>query len=31
MYAGCPRMPLPVAELLEASVINIPSSAKLAD
>ncbi|HEY0103632.1 MAG TPA: DegT/DnrJ/EryC1/StrS family aminotransferase, partial [Brevundimonas sp.] len=31
MYAACPRAPLPVAEALEASVINIPSSARLAD
>ncbi|HEV7229270.1 LegC family aminotransferase [Brevundimonas sp.] len=31
MYAGCPRAPLPVAERLEASVINLPSSAALAD
>ncbi len=30
MYQSCPRAPLPVAEALEASVINIPSSAKLA-
>lgn len=30
MYAECPRMDLSVAELLEASVINVPSSAKLA-
>ncbi len=29
MYAACQRMPLPVAESLEARVINIPSSAKL--
>jgi perosamine synthetase len=29
MYAECPRMPVPVAEALEASIINIPSSAKL--
>jgi perosamine synthetase len=29
MYATCPRMDLPVAEALEASVINLPSSAKL--
>lgn len=29
MYAGCPRMPLPVAEELEARVINLPSSARL--
>lgn len=31
MFADCPRMPLPVAERLEASLINLPSSAKLAD
>ena len=31
MYAACPRAPLPVAEALEASVINLPSSAALAD
>jgi perosamine synthetase len=30
MYASCPRMPLPTAESLEARVINIPSSPKLA-
>jgi perosamine synthetase len=29
MYARCPRMPLPVAESLEARVINLPSSARL--
>lgn len=29
MYAGCPRMDLGVGERLEASVINIPSSARL--
>ncbi len=29
MYASCPRMPLPVAEGLEARVINLPSSARL--
>lgn len=29
MYAQCPRMPLPVAESLEARVINLPSSARL--
>jgi perosamine synthetase len=29
MYAECPRMPLLMAESLEARVINIPSSAKL--
>jgi perosamine synthetase len=31
MYAGCPRADLSCAERLEASVINIPSSARLAD
>lgn len=31
MYADCPRDALPVAGALEASVINLPSSAKLAD
>lgn len=31
MYADCPRAPLAVAEKLEASVINLPSSAALAD
>ena len=31
MYSACPRDALPVAEALEASVINLPSSAKLAD
>lgn len=31
MYAACPRAPLPVAEVLQASVINLPSSAALAD
>lgn len=31
MYVDCPRAPLPVAERLEASVINLPSSAALAD
>lgn len=30
MFADCPRAPLPVAEQLEASLINLPSSAKLA-
>lgn len=30
MYADCPHAPLPVAERLEASLINLPSSAKLA-
>jgi perosamine synthetase len=30
MYAACPRMPLLTAESLEARVINIPSSPKLA-
>lgn len=31
MYAGCPRDDLPVAEALENRVINLPSSAALAD
>ena len=31
MFADCPRTPLPVAEGLEASLINLPSSAKLAN
>lgn len=31
MYAACPRDALPIAEALEASVINLPSSARLAD
>ncbi|MCX7164721.1 MAG: LegC family aminotransferase [Rhodocyclales bacterium] len=29
MYEHCPRAPLPVAERLEAALINLPSSAKL--
>lgn len=29
MYVDCPRAPLPVAERLEASLINLPSSARL--
>ena len=29
MYSACPRMDLPVAESLEARVINLPSSARL--
>ena len=29
MYAACPRMDLPVAEQMEACVINLPSSARL--
>ena len=29
MYADCPHAPLPVAEQLEASLINLPSSAGL--
>lgn len=29
MYASCPRMPLDVSERLEATVINVPSSARL--
>jgi perosamine synthetase len=31
MYAGCPRMPLPTSEAMEARVINLPSSPRLAD
>ncbi|MBW8303434.1 MAG: DegT/DnrJ/EryC1/StrS family aminotransferase, partial [Brevundimonas sp.] len=31
MYAECPRDDLPIAEALEARVINLPSSAALAD
>ncbi len=31
MYAGCPRDDLPVAEALQDRVINLPSSAALAD
>jgi len=31
MFADCPRSPLPMAERLEASLINLPSSAKLAN
>jgi perosamine synthetase len=31
MYAECPRAPLPVAEQLESSLINLPSSARLAN
>jgi perosamine synthetase len=31
MFADCPHAPLPVAERLEASLINLPSSATLAD
>jgi perosamine synthetase len=31
MFADCPRAPLPIAEQLEASLINLPSSAKLAN
>lgn len=31
MFAACPRAPLPVAEQLEATVVNIPSSPRLAD
>lgn len=30
MFANCPRAPLPVAERLEATLINLPSSAALA-
>jgi perosamine synthetase len=29
MYAQCPRMPLPVAEEIEARLVNIPSTARL--
>jgi perosamine synthetase len=29
MYVDCPRAPLPMAEQLEASLINLPSSARL--
>jgi perosamine synthetase len=29
MYVACPRAPLPVAESLEARVVNLPSSARL--
>ena len=29
MFTGCPRAPLPVAERLQASIINVPSSASL--
>jgi perosamine synthetase len=31
MYTGCPRAPLPVAEALEARIVNVPSSPRLAD
>lgn len=31
MFSACPRAPLPVAERLEATVVNIPSSPRLAD
>ena len=31
MFAACPRAPLPIAEQLEATVVNIPSSPRLAD
>lgn len=31
MYARCPRMPLPVSEAMEARVVNLPSSPRLAD
>jgi hypothetical protein len=31
MYAGCPRAELPVAAALEASLVNLPSSARHAD
>lgn len=30
MYAGCPRMPVAMAESLEERVVNVPSSARLA-
>ena len=30
MYLDCPRAPLPVAEAIEASLINLPSSPRLA-
>lgn len=30
MYSDCPRAPLPVASVLEVSLINLPSSARLA-
>lgn len=30
IYANCPRMPLPQAEMLERQLINLPSSPKLA-
>jgi perosamine synthetase len=31
MYADCPRAPLPVAEVLDARIVSVPSSARLAD
>jgi perosamine synthetase len=31
MFTACPHAPLPIAEELEKSLINLPSSAKLAD
>ncbi len=31
MYTGCPRAPLPLAEALEARIVNVPSSPRLAD
>jgi perosamine synthetase len=31
MYAACPRMPLPVAEAMEARVVNVPSSPRLVE
>lgn len=31
MYAACPRMDVPVAEAMEARLVNVPSSPKLAD
>lgn len=30
MYEGCQRMPLPVTDALEARIVNVPSSARLA-
>jgi perosamine synthetase len=31
MYGACPRSDLALAEQMEARIINLPSSAKLAD
>lgn len=31
MYASCPRAPLPVAEMLEKTLVNVPSSPRLAE